>query len=397
MQATTTISSAQRIRSIDMLRGIVMLIMAIDHVRDFFHITAITADPLDLKITTPVLFFTRWITHFCAPVFVFLSGTSAYLASRRKTAKEASSFLFKRGVWLILVELIVITLALTFNPFYNVLILQVIWAIGCSMIILSLLLYTNIRVILILGFLLVIGHNIFDYISFPQNSASNIIMSALFTNNQRFLPINSSHFVLVFYTILPWTGIMLLGYAFGSVYKQGINATTNKKIFWIGASVTVVFIVIRFINQYGDPSHWSVQKDGLYTLLSFVNTSKYPPSLLYTCMTIGPTLILLSGLESLQKGFSRIVSVYGRVPFFYYVCHFYLIHTICVIMFYASGFGSKDITNPNVPFLFRPTNFGVSLPYVYIIWFCVIAVLYKPCKWFDMYRNSHKQWWLSYL
>ncbi len=388
----------QRIHSIDMLRGIVMLIMAIDHVRDFFHNTAMTADPLDLKTTTPTLFFTRWITHFCAPVFVFLSGTSAFLASQKKSPKEAGLFLFKRGIWLIVVEVAVITLGLTFNPMYNVIILQVIWAIGSSMVLLALFSFTNTTVIAVIGFILVFGHDVLDIIPLPKEGALHSIISLFITTSDKVLPLDKTHLIFDFYSVLPWTGLMFLGYAFGNVYKQNpVPELRRKKILYAGLAVLVFFVALRFVNVYGDPSPWSVQRSGVYTLLSFVNVSKYPPSLLYSCMTIGVALLLLSGIETAQNRASRVLQMYGRVPFFYYVLHFYLIHTLLVIFFYANGYGSKDIVNPQSPFLFRPTSFGYSLPVIYLIWLFVIIVLYKPCQWFDNYRKTHHQWWLSYL
>ena len=387
----------QRIYSIDILRGVVMLIMALDHVRDFFHVTAMTADPLDLQTTTPALFFTRWITHFCAPIFVFLSGTSAFLASRKRTKKEAGLFLIKRGFWLIFIEVTVMTLAITFNPFYNTIIFQVIWAIGWSMVLLGLFSFINLQAIVFIGFLLVFGHNILDFIPAPKQGLEKIVSSILFTSADKFIPINRTHFIFDLYAILPWTGIMFLGYAFGTVYKNGATSLSGKKILRLGISVTLFFIVIRFINLYGDPSPWLKQRTALFTLLSFVNVTKYPPSLCYTCMTIGPAMILLSVLDKVQSRAARVFRTYGAVPFFYYVLHFYLIHLLLVIAFFLSGYGEKDIVNPQSPFLFRPQNFGFHLPVVYLIWLFVIVVLYKPCQWFNQYRSTHKQWWLSYL
>ncbi|MEP6467136.1 MAG: hypothetical protein ABJB05_12580 [Parafilimonas sp.] len=191
---------------------------------------------------------------------------------------------------------------------------------------------------------------------------------------------------------------MLLGYGFGTIYKKNIEAAERrKKILNLGIAVTMFFIIIRFINSYGDPVHWSTQKNGLYTFLSFLNASKYPPSLCYLCMTIGPALILLSLIETVQNKFTNILSMYGRVPFFYYVLHFYLIHIICVVLFFATAHTSKDIIDLNTPFLFRPQHFGFNLWILYLIWLFVIIVLYQPCKWFDQYRKSRHQWWLSYL
>jgi uncharacterized membrane protein len=281
----------QRIQSIDILRGIVMLIMAIDHTRDFFHVTAFTDSPTNLATTTPQLFFTRWITHFCAPAFVFLSGTSAFLAGQRKSKKELSMFLIKRGIWLILIENIVMTLAFTFNPLYNLLIWQVIWAIGWSMVILGLLVRTSIKIIIALGFVIVFGHDIIDFIQLPKQGAGNILMSILFTAFGTRIKMDSNHFIFDLYAIIPWTGVMLLGYAFGTVYKQSIDAIKRRKIILtLGFAVTIFFILLRYINVYGDPSHWSTQKNGWLSFLSFLNTSKYPPSLCYLSMTLGPSL-----------------------------------------------------------------------------------------------------------
>jgi uncharacterized membrane protein len=388
----------QRIQSIDILRGFVMLIMAIDHARDFFHITAFTDSPTNLATTTPQLFFTRWITHFCAPAFVFLSGTSAFLAGQRRTKKELSKFLITRGLWLVLVENIIMTFAFTFNPLYNLLVWQVIWVIGWSMVILGLLVHTSMKLIIALGVIIVFGHDLIDYIQIPKQGTGHVLMSIFFTAFGTQLKYGNQRFVFDLYAIIPWTGVMLLGYGFGKFFAKNYNAIKRRKIILtIGFAVTIFFIVLRLINSYGDPSHWSTQKNGLYTFFSFLNCSKYPPSLCYLSMTIGPALIFLSLIETVQNKFTNILSMYGRVPFFYYVLHFYLIHIICVILFYATGHTSKDIIDVNTPFFFRPLNFGFNLWIVYAIWLFVIVVLYKPCKWFDNYRKSHRQWWLSYL
>ncbi len=398
MNAVITQQLKNRIQSIDILRGFVMLIMAIDHVRDFFHITAFTDSPTNLATTTPQLFFTRWITHFCAPTFVFLSGTSAFLAGQKKSKKELSAFLIKRGIWLVLVENIILTLAFTFNPFYNLLIWQVIWAIGWSMIILGLLIHTSVKIIVVLGFIIVFGHDIIDYMLIPQHGTEHVLISILFTALGTQLKYGNQRFIFDLYAILPWTGVMLLGYGFGNLYKQNYDVMKRKKIILrTGISVTLYFTGMRLVNQYGDPAHWSTQKNSLYTFLSFLNVSKYPPSLCYTTMTIGPALILLSLIETIQNKFVNTLSMYGRVPFFYYILHFFLIHFICVILFFITGHTSKNIVDFNTPFLFRPQYFGFDLPVVYAIWLFVVLVLYKPCKWFDQYRKSHRQWWLSYI
>lgn len=387
-----------RIRSIDTLRGLIMLIMALDHVRDFFSDTALTADPTNLASTTTALFFTRWITHFCAPVFVFLSGISAYLSGQKKSLKEQSLFLIKRGIWLILVEITIVTFGLTFNPFFSLVILQVIWAIGWSMVLLGLILRVSTNAIAIVGAILFFGHNLLNYFSFPDDSSTTILLKFLATSTTNVYPLAPGHFILLSYTILPFTGIMFLGYAIGKWFESGHSVLDRKKkLLYSGIGVTVLFILLRFINKYGDLNPWSEQPDPIFTLLSFLNVSKYPPSLQFGCMTIGPALILLSFWESLENKFTQFLSVYGKVPFFYYILHFYLIHFLCVIGFFATGHGMEQIADPNSPFLFRPPDFGFSLPIVYLIWLTVILIMYFPCRWFVRYKKEHQNWWIHYL
>ena len=382
-----------RINSIDILRGVVMIIMALDHTRDFFHVTAMTDNPLNLATTTVPLYFTRWITHFCAPVFVFLSGTSAYLSSKSKSRNDASIFLIKRGIWLVFIEVAVITLGLTFNPIYSFIIWQVIWAIGWSMILLGILMRISFYAVLIIGIVLVFGHNLLDHANLPQTGVAGNLIKILLTTGGMMLPITSDHTIGVFYAILPWTGVTLLGYCAGYWFRKEFSAIKRKQLLITsGFLLIIVFLVLRFTNIYGDPFPWDHEH-----VLSFLNTNKYPPSLLYLCMTLGPALIILALVENVQKGWSKVVSVYGRVPFFYYVLHFYLIHTLLVIVFFSTGHTAADIIDPNVPFLFRPSSFGFSLVIVYGIWLSIVAILYLPCRWFNQYKMSHNQWWLKYV
>ncbi|BAU52614.1 DUF1624 domain-containing protein [Mucilaginibacter gotjawali] len=391
-------SGKQRIESIDILRGAVMLIMAIDHCRDFFHHAGALGDPTNMATTTPFFFFTRWITHFCAPTFLFLSGISAFLAGTRRTKAELSAFLIKRGLWIILVELVLLTFALTFNPFYNSFILQVLWAIGFSMVILGLVVRAPLAVIGILGALIFFGHDILDFVTLPKAGAAAILIKIFLTAQGTVIPLGKTHFIFDLYAVIPWTGVMLLGYVFGTLFQKTINPQQRKKILLItGLSVTAFYIILRFTNLYGDPNPWAVQRNGVYTVLSFLNTSKYPPSLLYLCMTLGPAITLLALIEHTKNKFTAILTVYGNVPFFYYVLHFYLIHLITVVLFFASGYTVHQINSPGAFFLFRPVDFGYSLGIVYLIWFLVITSLYLPCRWFSKYKKTHNQWWLSYL
>jgi uncharacterized membrane protein len=396
-----------RIQSIDILRGLVMVIMALDHVRDFFYKADLgkaadaAMDPTNMQTTYPALFFTRWITHFCAPIFVFLAGTSVYLMCQRKSKKEVSLFLIKRGSWLVLVEVILITFGWTFNPFFNVFILQVIWAIGVSMILLGLLVLLPYRIIFALGLLIMAGHNLMDYPSVSSGFKGTILSDLLYFSNFSAYQLWQGHFFLIVYAFLPWTGVMLLGYCFGKLFQSGIDPVWRRKMLLrIGTGLILLFIVLRYTNLYGDPVPWSTQPRGpLYTFLSFLNLNKYPPSLLFLCMTIGPGIIFLTFVEKVQNGFTKIMNVYGRVPMLYYILHFYLIHIIVVIVFYMQGFGAKDIAPEGLPFFFKPNGLGFGLLGVYCVWLLVVVLLYPICKKYDRYKTAHakEKWWLSYL
>ena len=398
MTAALTTTPKYRIESIDILRGAVMLIMAIDHIRDFFHGSP---DPTDLSVTTPILFFTRWITHFCAPAFVFLSGISAYLAGTRRTENQLGLFLIKRGVWLLFVEIALITLAITLNPLYNVLILQVIWAIGGSMILLGLLvlLKVPIKAIGIVGAIIFMGHNIFDTdkVDFINNT---VVGKMLFSGAGfgAFIPFGHNRGMLTAYALLPWAGVMFVGYTFGQLYRKTFDGNRRRRILlYSGLAMLLFFVVFRYFNIYGDPAPWMPQKNISLSIISFFNVTKYPCSLLYLCMTIGAGLIVLSVVENVKSRLTDILIIFGNVPFFYYLCHWYLLRLLTVIVFFAEGYHSNQIINPRQPLLFQPDGFGTSLLGVYGIWLIMIAILYFPCRWFSRYKKTHDQWWLSYL
>ena len=403
----------QRVQSIDVLRGIVMVIMALDHTRDFFfriqstNATDLALDPTNMNTTTPALFFTRWITHFCAPTFVFLTGASAWLMSQKKSKKELSLFLIKRGFWLLFVEFFIISFGWTFNPFYNVFIMQVIWAIGISMIILGLLVNLPWKFILGIGLIIVFGHNLMDYPSISSGLKGSVVADLVYFSNFAFYSFDpsdpnsflGSRFVLVVYAFLPWTGLMCLGYCFGKIYGKDVDPKKRKRWLLIaGISITALFFILRGINLYGDALPWSVQPRGrTITVLSFLNATKYPASLIFLCMTIGPAMIALAFLENIRNWFTKIMNIYGRVPLFYYILHFYLLHLFMVIAFFAMGYTTSQIVTPNSPFLFKPPDFGFSLAGVYLLWLLCVVVLFPLCKRYDQYKSTHKKWWLSYL
>ena len=384
-----------------------MVIMALDHIRDFLYKVDLgkaadaALDPTNMKTTYPALFFTRWITHFCAPIFVFLAGASVYLMSQRMSKKEVSLFLIKRGFWLVFVEVIIITFGWTFNPFFNVIILQVIWTIGISMILLGFIVLFPYRVIFAIGLVIVAGHNLTDYSSISSGLNGSVLADLLYFSNFSVHELWQNHFFIIVYAFLPWTGIMLLGYCFGKLYQPAMDAGRRRKILLsIGTGLLILFIILRITNLYGDPVPWSSQQRGTtYTILSFFNLNKYPPSLLFLCMTIGPGILFLALIEKVQNRFTRIMNVYGRVPMFYYVLHFYIIHIIVVIVFYAQGFGEKDIVPTGLPFFFKPNGLGFNLWGVYAVWLFVVIVLYPICKKYDKYKtaNAKKKWWLSYV
>jgi uncharacterized membrane protein len=387
---------SKRIHSIDLLRGTVMIIMALDHVRDYFHSAAFQYDPTDLSQTSPALFFTRWITHFCAPIFAFLAGTSAFLNGTKKSKKELSWFLFTRGLWLVLVEIVLITLGWSFNPAYPFLILQVIWALGMSMMALSIAIFLPVRAILVIGLLLIVGHNLLDGLHAQGNTATDALIATLHEQHIFF----THPGIMMGYPILPWIGIMLTGYTFGQLYVPTYDAAKRKKLLvYLGTGAIALFIIVRGINAYGDPHHWSVQKTPLFTILSFLNTTKYPPSLLYILMTLGPALLFLAFAEKLLNRLGEKLLVFGRVPMFYYIIHIYVIHALAMIAAAATGFKWSDmVLTAWVSMNKQLKGYGYSLLVVYLIWIVLVLALYPLCKWYDNYKRNHRgKWWLSYL
>ncbi|HEU4471114.1 MAG TPA: heparan-alpha-glucosaminide N-acetyltransferase domain-containing protein [Flavisolibacter sp.] len=388
--------TTHRIDGIDLLRGLVMIVMALDHTRDFFHKTAFTDDPLNLQTTTPLLFLTRWITHFCAPVFVFLSGTSAFLQSLRKSRSELSGFLLKRGLWLIFIELAVVSLGISFDLNYSIFFLQVIWAIGISMVLLGLAIWLPFPLILAIGLLIVLGHNTLDY--YEAGRKGNLPLWYSFLHSPAFVPAGD-RVLGILYPFLPWTGIMMLGYCFGKIYKAEMTAgRRNKLILGMGLGLIGLFILLRWSNLYGDPKPWSVQATALHTVFSFIDTEKYPPSLLYACMTLGPALVFLSLAGNAKTRVSRVITVYGRVPFIYYILHFYILHALAMLLYFSNGHSwAEGVAGPpQYPKFLQPGE-GYDLPGVYLVWASVVIALYPVCYWFSQYKRKHRKWWLSYL
>jgi len=324
-----------RIESIDLLRGFAIVIMALDHVPDYFHADYFLYDPTDMQQTNGALFFTRWITNFCAPVFVFLAGTSAFLVGERKTKNQLAAFLLKRGLWLMLLETVVINFAWSFNPAYPMLRLQVIWALGLSMVLMSALVYFPPKIILAFGLIILFGHSLLDGIHASGNSFLDFLWGQLH-ERKRFTIGN--RIIATGYPIIPWLGIMALGYCFGSFYRKGIDAALRKNyLLRIGGAAIVIFLLLRGINMYGDMSPWILQHTTILSICSFLNVTKYPPSLLYSLMTLGPALIMLAFIERPLDKLGKIIIVFGRVPLLFYILHLYLIHALATLAVVLSG------------------------------------------------------------
>lgn len=409
----------KRIDSVDLLRGIVMVIMMLDHTRDFVHSGALLFDPLDLKQTTVWLFLTRWITHYCAPNFVFLAGTGAYLQFMRgKSKSELSRFLITRGIWLVILEVTVVRAVAFFNLDPRFLFfLQVIWAIGFSMIVLAALIRLPVPVVGAFGVLMVLVHNAFDrFAATPWQGPGTPVPSWsgklwMVLHQPGVFPIGSkfpSPLMFVLYPLIPWIGVMAAGYAFGALYKKDA-AIRRKWLLIIGSAATVLFILLRAVDKYGEPQNWSRQKNSVFTILSFINTTKYPPSLDFLLMTIGPAILALAFFEPARAavvGASASVGsmvrnffiTFGRVPLFFYVLQWVTAHSISVLLHLVFGKPVRWLFQTPIDWFTNPPHGnGFSLIVVYISWICGVLLLYPLCKWFAAVKARRRDWWLSYL
>lgn len=383
-----------RVESLDLLKGLVMVLMALDHVRDYFHYSAFFFDPTDPEQTTWPIFFTRFITHFCAPAFSFLAGVSAFMIGKRKPINELSSFLFKRGLWLVFIEIVIINFAWKFDIQYRSIALQVIWALGISMIVLAGLVYIPKRIILVFSVLIIFGHNLLDSIHFDGN-----IFWAILHERQNF-EFENGHSIVFAYPLLPWIAVMSLGYCFGSLYDYNFDTQKRRKILNnLGISCLVLFSILIALNTYGDPIKWINYGNISQTLMSIFDVTKYPPSLLYLLVTLGFSFLFLANVEKLKGKVVNFFCVFGRVPFFYYILHIFLIHIIATFAAYFTGYGWQALVLPKfVTRVEALQGYGFNLITVYVVWIIVVLLLYPLCQKFDNYKQSHKEkWWLSYL
>lgn len=392
-----------------------MVIMMLDHTRDFIHNAVFQFDPTDLSRTNAALFFTRWITHFCAPVFVFLAGTGAYLQfARGKSKKELSGFLITRGLWLIVLEFTVVRFAFTFNFDYRFLgAMQVIWVIGVSMIILGVLIYLPLKVIAALGIAMIALHNLLDGVQVnswqgPGSAVPSFWERIWIILHQPFnaLPVFGfpGPVAFVIYPLIPWVGVMAVGYAFGAFYQLSPERR-RKALLITGGVATLIFVILRAINVYGDPAPWSQQPNLVFMIPPFLNTTKYPPSLLFLLMTLGPSIMALAWFESglpsprptLPGRLRNALVTFGRVPLFFYVLQWTTAHIISIVLHWLAGKPVDWLFRSPVENFAPPQGVGFSLWVVYVCWIVGVILLYPLCKWFAGVKQRRRDWWLSYL
>lgn len=386
----------RRLASVDVLRGVVMILMTLDHVRDYLGDAA--TSPTNLATTTVPLFLTRWVTHFCAPVFFLLTGTGAYLMSRRTGTASLSRFLVTRGIWLILLETVILRcLGYQFNVDFRVTLFFILWAIGWSMITLAALVRLPLVVSLIFGLVLIVGHNLLDGVS-----ASALGIPAplwLVLHQQGLLLRGPEHFILVAYPLIPWIGVTAVGYALGPVFEW--TADERRRFLWrAGLGITLAFFALRWFNLYGDPQPWTARASSAFTALSYLNTTKYPPSLLFLLMTLGPALLFLRSIDARIPRWLLPAEVLGRVPLFYFVLHVVLIHLIALaVCWYRYGdvhWVFESPTPDKYPFT-QPPGWPLPLLYIYAFWWLVVLMLWPICRWFAAVKARRRTWWLGYL
>lgn len=371
-----------------------MIIMAIDHVRIYFHSGAYYYDPTDPAKTTLAVFFTRWVTHFCAPAFSFLAGISAYLSGKRKTKSELSQFLLKRGIWLVIVELIIVGFGWYFDFKFRTVGFFVIWSLGISMITLAVLIYLPRNYILIFCCLLLFCHNLLDSIHFGNSIAWSVL------HESKVFEFSDGRHLFVSYPLIPWIAVMALGYYTGHYYDKSIEEKFRHKLFnRIGYLSVFLFLVLRWSDVYGDPhsfvNYGSISK----SIVAFLAVTKYPPSLQFLLLTLGVAFLFLANTERWTGKVVRFITTFGRVPFFYYIIHIYLIHLLAAVFAKLAGFSwQQTIMTTWITVEPKMKEYGFQLWGVFIVWIAVIIMLYPLCKWFDRYKQANKtKWWLSYF
>ena len=373
-----------------MLRGVAIAVMALDHTRDFFASGGF--NPRD--VTDPALFLTRWVTHFCAPVFVLLAGMSAFLSGvRERTNWQLSRLLFTRGLWLIFLELTVVRFAWTFSVFPDFVLLQIIWVIGISMVGLAGLIHLPRWAVGAFAVCLISAHNLLDGIQADQFGRFSWLWNVL--HEPVLMQPTPDTEVFALYSVIPWIGVMAAGYSLGPVMLLE-QQKRSRLLIGLGGVLVIGFLIVRATNLYGDPASWEARETLGATVLSFLNTEKYPPSLLFLAMTIGPALLALAGFEKMKGKWIRPLITFGSVPLFIYVAHLFLIHMLAVT-FAAATIGETAWLFGGLPIEMKPDGYGLGLPGVYMVWLLVLMLLYLPCRWYAQFKHRRADWWLSYL
>ena len=376
--------------SIDVLRGFVMVLMALDHTRDF--VMGFAANPTDLDTTTYPLFFTRWVTHFCAPVFVLLAGTAAWLSRKKRSRTELSRFLVSRGLWLVLLEVTIVRAGWMLNLNYHFVVLQVIWAIGWSMVLLALLIHLPTLAVGAIGLAMIFGHNLLDGVT-ASSFGGGAWAWELVHQPAMLHPIPWTT-VRVVYPLIPWSGVMAVGYALGALLDVP-TSERKRRLYTLGLALIAAFIVVRGLRIYGDPHPWSSQPRGFgFTLLSFLNCEKYPPSLCYLLMTLGPSLCILAWLTARTPGpLARVFETFGRVPLFYYLLHLFIIHAVVILLvlprLLTDAAFRTQLLSTGAP--------AYHLPTVYLAWLLSLLLLLPLCRRFSALKRRSPHPLLSYL
>jgi uncharacterized membrane protein len=395
---TGVLPANTRIQAVDALRGLVMVIMALDHVRDFFHSGAMSFQPEDLNRTTTALFFTRWITHLCAPTFAFLAGVGAFLWCRRgRNIGQLSRFLWTRGLWLVLLDLTVVRFAMFFSLISGPVILSVLWALGWSMVVLAILVRMPARIVGVFCVAVILFHNLADPVPAAAFGRAAWIWNIL--HETGVIPLHGT-VVITAYPLLPWMAVMAAGFCFGRIMVVD-RQRRRTWLFRIGTGLILAFAILRWLNIYGDPQPWSVQPTLAKTVLAFLRTTKYPPSLEFLLMTLGPALVIWAWLERVQLSKCNPLIVFGRVPLFYFIVHLYVIHAL-TFLFALVSYGTVGFLRNPLPSLggsaaLYPSGYGYDLTVVYVVWLLVVALMYPPCLFFARLKDRRRERWLSYV
>ena len=380
----------KRVESIDVLRGGVMVLMALDHVRDFFGDTTIR--PTNLAVASGPVFMTRWITHLCAPAFCLLMGAGVFFVGRKLSTADLSRYLLRRGLWLIFLEVVIARcFGLQFNFDYHVTMLTVLWSLGWSMIALAALVHLPPAAVAAVGVVMIATHNLFDGVRAASFGALAPLWTVLHSTGVIFS--NAEHVVFVAYPLIPWIGVAAAGYALAQAYAW--PAPRRRAMLWrLGIGCIAAFVVLRALNIYGDPAPWTTQQSPAFTMLSFLNTTKYPASLLFLLMTLGPGLCILAALEGGTPRVLRPLLTFGRVPLFYYLAHLTLIHLLAVAVCYArygdAHWMFESPTLDKVPYTVPP-GWAFSLPAVYVFWLAVVAMMYPLCALASHWRRARTE------